>query len=37
MYAFACCPSSVPVLTLYRKISPVEIFGIDRWEAMNWA
>src|SRR5207245_1818349 len=37
MKALAWRPSSVPELTLYRKMSPVEIFGIDRFEEMNWA
>src|SRR3954453_7269610 len=37
MNFFACCPSSVPWLTLARKMSPVEIFGIPRCAEMNWA
>jgi hypothetical protein len=37
MYALASRPSSVPDLTFDLKMSPVEIFGIARWEAMNWA
>ncbi len=37
MNALACLPSSVPVLTLNLKMSPVEILGIARCEAMNWA
>ncbi len=35
MYLRASRPSSVPSLTLARKISPVEIFGIAKCEAMN--
>jgi len=27
----------VLLATLYRKMSPVEIRGIARWEAMKWA
>ena len=30
MYAWARRPRAVPWLTLSRKISPVEIFGMDR-------
>src|SRR3954467_7855355 len=37
MNFFACCPSSVPWLTLARKMSPVEILGIPRCAEMNWA
>src|SRR5690242_13842480 len=37
MYCFACLPSSVPWLTLARKMSPVEILGIPRCAEMNWA
>ena len=37
MNSLAFRPSSVLLVTLYRKISPVEILGIARWEAMNWA
>src|SRR3954453_430469 len=37
MNFFACWPSSVPWLTLARKMSPVEILGIPRCAEMNWA
>src|SRR3954453_15317178 len=37
MNFFASWPSSVPWLTLARKMSPVEIFGTPRWAEMNWA
>src|SRR3954464_13250456 len=37
MNFFACCPSSVPWLTLARKMSPVEILGTPRCAEMNWA
>ena len=35
MYFLASSPSSVPSLTLARKMSPVEIFGMPKCEAMN--
>src|SRR5215475_7719195 len=37
MYRLASFPSGVPCWTLARKMSPVEIFGTDRCEAMNSA
>src|SRR5690606_32061130 len=37
MYAFARTPSGVAAATFARKMSPVEIFGTDRWAAMNSA
>src|SRR3954447_13738479 len=37
MYFFACRPSSVPWLTLARKMCPVEILGTPRCAEMNWA
>ena len=37
MYSLAFAPSSVLFATLYRKMSPVEMRGIARWDAMKWA
>ena len=37
MYFFASLPSGVPWLTLARKMSPVEIFGTAKCDAMNCA
>jgi len=37
MHSLALMPSSVLLVTLYRKMSPVEMRGIARWEAMKWA
>jgi len=37
MNSFALAPSSVLLATLNRKMSPVEMRGIDRCDAMKWA
>ena len=37
MYFLASSRASVPSLTLARKMSPVEIFGIAKCDAMNCA